>query len=209
MSDVLFLIPPPHPGAVLRGAGRHVWVKGSTPGARHRPGRWWRQLLRHREVGACNNLLTKWWTLFHHCLWSAEPFEDGPFKLYHVLPMNPFTCRMFQTGVFGAFSNFPSPLLPLYQCVWNMLLASNRYLQKRQLIFDEVKHYIHFFCTVFSWQYGKKDWQIITLLFIYVLHGLSTFFFLLNICFVITRNRYEWREIKMQETIAYKDCLNE
>lgn len=96
MPDVLFLIPPPpsNPGAVLRGAGRHVWVKGSTPGARHRPGRWWRQLLRHREVGTCNNLLTKWWTLFHHRLWSAEPFEDGQLKLCHGLPMNPFTCRM-------------------------------------------------------------------------------------------------------------------
>lgn len=41
----------PHAGAVFRGAGRHVWVKGSAPGARHWPGRWWRQLLRHREVG--------------------------------------------------------------------------------------------------------------------------------------------------------------
>lgn len=45
-------------------------------------------------------------------------------------------------------------------------------------------------------------------LFMYYMAS-QLFFFLLNICFVITRNRYEWREIKMQETIAYKDCLNE
>ena len=36
---------------------------------------------------------------------------------YHLLPMNLFTCGMFQTGVCGAFPNFPSLLLLLSQLV--------------------------------------------------------------------------------------------
>lgn len=44
------------PGAVLTGAGRHVWVKGPAPGACHRSGGRWRQLLCDREVGLIENL---------------------------------------------------------------------------------------------------------------------------------------------------------
>lgn len=49
VSDILPVFPS-LAGAVLRGAGRHVRAEGAAPGARHRPGRRWRQLLRHRKV---------------------------------------------------------------------------------------------------------------------------------------------------------------
>ena len=73
-------------------------------------------------------LLTKWCTSPHPCLWMTEPLRDVLFIPNHstkLWSINLFTCGMFQTGVFWAFLNFSSLLLPLSQLFWNVLQTSN------------------------------------------------------------------------------------
>jgi len=94
--------------------------------------RWWNPSFRSIVLKLLDYLLTQLFTKCrtssHSCLWTTEPFGDTSFLPNHdthLFPMNLFTCGMFQTGVFWAFLNFPSHLLPLSQLVWTVLQASH------------------------------------------------------------------------------------
>lgn len=110
----------------------------------------------------CGNILypivcfTKCWTLLLPYLCATESYEDAPFhtqsQYCHLLLLNLFTCGMFRTGVSGVFNHFPSLLLPLSQPVWNLI-------QSKQIF----KRYV------------KKDLQLITICFIYILLSVFTF----------------------------------
>ena len=78
------------------------------------------------------------WAIWSRSSQSGEPLPilacewlslSGILFLYPIMTLTCFlklfTCGMLKTGVFWAFLNFPSLLLPLSQLFWNVLQAWN------------------------------------------------------------------------------------
>lgn len=103
---------------------------------------------------------TKWWPSPYPCLWTNEPYQSW---YYHLVPMNLFTCEIFQTGVFWSLQqlsqSFVAPV-PIF-----VHLIPNKHIFAPASDVAEGKQELCSLCNAFNWVFVEKGLAIDLILF--------------------------------------------